>query len=90
MLFLLVLSTGRSLFLAVITEAAATMYVFALAFLALAGYLYLLGQTRERDGSDRTWTREPPGPHRWLDVADASPRDPTLPVKWCRTTRTGL
>jgi hypothetical protein len=68
-LFLLVLSTGCSLYLAVVTEAPAAMYVFALAFLALAGYLYLLGQTRQRDGSDRTWTREPRTRDRWLDVA---------------------
>jgi hypothetical protein len=68
-LFLLVLSTGCSLYLAVITEAAAAMYVFALAFLALAGYLYLLGQSRQRDGYDRTWTSEPRARDRWLDVA---------------------
>ena len=69
MLFVLVLATGCSLFLAATTEATAAVYVFVLAFLALAGYVYLLGQQRQRDGDERLWTREPRARDRWLDVA---------------------
>jgi hypothetical protein len=68
-LFVLVLATGCSLFLAATTEATAAVYGFVLAFLALAGYVYLLGQQRQRDGEERLWRREPRVRDRWLDVA---------------------
>jgi len=68
-LFLLVLVTGCSLFLYGTTKAAAALYVFALAFLALSGYMYLLSQSRQREGYDRSWPREPKARDRWLDVA---------------------
>ncbi|MDJ0767700.1 MAG: hypothetical protein QNJ12_02860 [Ilumatobacter sp.] len=48
-LFMLVLVAGSTLFLAATTQAAAMLYLFALAFLALCGYAYLLSQARQRE-----------------------------------------
>lgn len=48
-LFVLVLAAGCSLFLAATTEATGMLYVFALSFVALCGYVYLLGQYRQRE-----------------------------------------
>jgi hypothetical protein len=48
-LFLLVLATGATLFLAATTQEPAMLYLFALAFLALCGYAYLLAQVRQRE-----------------------------------------
>jgi hypothetical protein len=48
-LFVLVLFAACSLFLAATTEVMAMLYVFALSFSALCGYVYLLGQYRQRE-----------------------------------------
>lgn len=48
-LLVLVLVAASSLFLAATTKATGMLYVFALAFMALCGYLYLLGQFRQRE-----------------------------------------
>ena len=48
-LFMLVLAAGGTLFLAATTQSAAMLYLFALAFLALCGYAYLLSQVRQRE-----------------------------------------
>jgi hypothetical protein len=47
-LFMLVLAAASTLFLAATTEEPAMLYLFALSFLALAGYIYLLAQLRQR------------------------------------------
>jgi hypothetical protein len=48
-LFMLVLAAASTLFLAATTEETAMLYLFALSFLALAGYIYLLAQLRQRE-----------------------------------------
>jgi hypothetical protein len=48
-LFLLVVSTACTLFLAATTSSTVLLYVFALSFLALCGYVYLLAQLRQRE-----------------------------------------
>jgi hypothetical protein len=48
-LFVLVVATACSMFLAATTRSTALLYVFALSFLALCGYVYLLAQLRQRD-----------------------------------------
>ena len=48
-LFVLVVATACSMFLAATTGSTALLYVFALSFLALCGYVYLLAQLRQRD-----------------------------------------
>lgn len=50
-LFLLVITTACALFLAATTSSTVLLYVFALAFLALCGYVYLLAQLRQRESS---------------------------------------
>ncbi len=50
-LFLLVTLTGCTLFLAATTSSQVMLYAFALAFLALFGYIYLLAQLRQREMS---------------------------------------
>ncbi len=50
-LFLLVITTACTLFLAGTTSSTALLYIFALSFLALCGYVYLLAQLRQRDAS---------------------------------------
>lgn len=50
-LFLLVVTTACTLFLAATTSSTVLLYVFALAFLALCGYVYLLAQLRQREAS---------------------------------------
>ncbi|MEO1056334.1 MAG: hypothetical protein AAFY28_05395 [Actinomycetota bacterium] len=50
-LFLLVITTACSLFLAATTSSTVLLYVFALSFLALCGYVYLLAQIRQREQS---------------------------------------
>lgn len=52
-LFMLVIAAGASLFLAATTQEPAMLYLFALSFLALCGYAYLLSQVRQRESS--TW-----------------------------------
>lgn len=48
-LFLLVVTTACTLFLAATTSSTVLLYVFALSFLALCGYVYLLAQLRQRE-----------------------------------------
>lgn len=50
-LFLLIVTTACTLFLAATTSSTVLLYVFALAFLALCGYVYLLAQLRQREAS---------------------------------------
>ncbi|HSL75294.1 MAG TPA: hypothetical protein VK853_12540 [Ilumatobacteraceae bacterium] len=56
-LFMLVVATACSLFLAAAEESTVMLYVFALSFLALCGYVYLLAQLRQKESSgwDRDW-----------------------------------
>lgn len=48
-MFMLVVATGGSFFLAATTKAQLFYYLFALAFLALFGYAFLLSQARQRE-----------------------------------------
>jgi hypothetical protein len=50
-LFLLVVSTACTMFLAATTSSTVLLYAFALSFLALCGYVYLLAQVRQREAS---------------------------------------
>jgi Flp pilus assembly protein TadB len=50
-LFVLVITAACTLFLAATTSSTVMVYLFALAFLALCGYVYLLAQLRQRDSS---------------------------------------
>lgn len=50
-LFLLVVTTACTLFLAATTSSTVLLYAFALAFLALCGYVYLLAQLRQREAT---------------------------------------
>jgi len=50
-LFLLIVTTACTLFLAATTSSTVLLYAFALAFLALCGYVYLLAQLRQREAS---------------------------------------
>lgn len=50
-MFMLVLSSAATLFLAATTKEPAMLYLFAIAFLGLCGYLYLLAQARQREAS---------------------------------------
>jgi hypothetical protein len=50
-LFLLVITTTCTLFLAGTTSSTVLLYVFALSFLTLCGYVYLLAQLRQRDAA---------------------------------------
>ncbi len=58
-LFLLVVSTACTLFLAATTSSTVLLYVFVLSFLALCGYVYLLAQLRQREASG--WSDD------WID-----------------------
>jgi hypothetical protein len=58
-LFVLVLVAGCSLFLAATTKAEAMLYTFVLAFMALCGYVYLLGQLRQREQPSAQVIRAP-------------------------------
>lgn len=59
-LFMLVLTTASTLFLAATTKATFMLYAFALSFLALCGYVYLLAQLRQRERSSwpATWPND--------------------------------
>jgi hypothetical protein len=59
-LFVLALSAAAALFLAATTKATVMLYVFALTFLALCGYVYLLAQLRQRE--QQAW------PSAWPDI----------------------
>jgi hypothetical protein len=50
-LFVLVITTACTMFLAATTSSTTMLYVFALSFLGLCGYVYLLAQLRQRQGS---------------------------------------
>jgi hypothetical protein len=50
-LFMLITAAGATLFLAATTKSSALLYLFAMAFLALCGYVYLLSQVRQRETS---------------------------------------
>lgn len=50
-LFVLVVSTACTLFLAATTSSTVMLYLFALSFLGLCGYVYLLAQLRERSNT---------------------------------------
>ena len=49
---MLVVVAACSMFLAATTGSTALLYVFALAFLSLCGYVYLLAQLRQRERVD--------------------------------------
>jgi len=51
-------AAGATLFLAATTQEPTMLYLFALAFLALCGYAYLLSQVRQREAT--TW------PNDWM------------------------
>ncbi len=51
-LFVLVVSTACTLFLAATTSSSVMIYAFALSFLALCGYIYLLAQLRQRETAE--------------------------------------
>jgi hypothetical protein len=75
-LFVLVLVAGCSLFLAATTKAQAMLYTFVLVFMALCGYVYLLGQVRQRPlPSSVPMLRPAPSPRRqterWAPVSQA-------------------
>ena len=61
MVFMLLMATVATLFLAATTHAPAMMYAFAFSFLALCGYCYKLSQLRlaeqDRQHGDATWFR---------------------------------
>ena len=57
-LFMLVLAAGSTLFLAATTKETAMLYLFAIAFLSLCGYMYMLAQVRQRESG--TW------PNDWM------------------------
>lgn len=50
-LFVLLVTTACTLFLAATTSSTVMLYLFALSFLGLCGYVYLLAQLRERTAS---------------------------------------
>lgn len=50
-LLLLMVTAACTLFLAATTSSTVMLYVFALAFLALCGYVYLLAQLRQREAA---------------------------------------
>jgi hypothetical protein len=57
-LFMLVVAAGATLFLAATTQATAMLYLFAVSFLALCAYAYVLSQARQRE--TETW------PNDWM------------------------
>jgi hypothetical protein len=48
-LFMLVIAAGSTLFLAATTKETVMLYLFAVAFLGLCGYMYMLAQLRQRE-----------------------------------------
>lgn len=50
-LFMLVTVVAATLFLAATTQASAMLYLFAISFLALCAYAYMLAQVRQRESS---------------------------------------
>ena len=73
-LFVLVLVAFCTLFLAATTKTDALYYVFGAAFVALCGYVYVLGQRRQRElaverscRSRSGWIADPPISARTID-----------------------
>jgi hypothetical protein len=58
-LFVLVFCAGCSAFLAATTKATAMLYTFVLVFMALCGYVYLLGLQRQREQPSAQIIRAP-------------------------------
>ena len=84
-LFVLALVAACALFLFATTRAEAMLYVFVLAFLALCGYVYVLGQMRQREAWDE--------PNEYDDVYEPAParaQAPRVaaPARSSRVTRT--
>jgi len=48
-LFMLVIASGSTLFLAATTKETAMLYLFGVAFLGLSAYMYMLAQARQRE-----------------------------------------
>ena len=57
-LFMLVIAAGSTLFLAATTKETVMLYLFAIAFLSLCGYMYMLAQIRQRESG--SW------PNDWM------------------------
>jgi hypothetical protein len=57
-LFMLVIAAGSTLFLAATTKETVMLYLFAIAFLSLCGYMYMLAQVRQRESG--SW------PNDWM------------------------
>ena len=74
MLFVLALVASCSLFLAATTKAPAMLYMFGASFVALAGYVWVLGQLRRRE--------QAPAP-----VLAPAPRRAARPVEAVQTAR---
>lgn len=55
-LFMLVASVAATLFLAATTQATVMLYLFAISFLALCAYAYMLSQARQRESS--SWPQD--------------------------------
>ncbi len=72
-LFVLTLTAGSTLFLAATTKAQSLLVVSVVAFSALLGYVYVLGQHRQREleSAPLPADREPP---RQIDYRRAEPR----------------
>ena len=51
-MFVLVVTAACTLFLAATTTTTVMVYLFALSFLALCGYVYLLAQIRQREAAN--------------------------------------
>jgi hypothetical protein len=56
---MLIVASAATLFLAATTKEAGLLYVFAVSFLVLCGYVYLLAQMRQRDATQwpDTWPK---------------------------------
>ena len=62
-LFILVMATGLTLFLAATTKSSAMVYAFAFSFVSLCGYCYKLAQLRQYEGDRYS------GDAQWYNVA---------------------
>ena len=51
-LFILVVTSACTMFLAATTDSAAMLWAFGLSFVATCGYVYVLAQLREREQHD--------------------------------------
>lgn len=78
-LFVLLLTTVCAGFLAATTDSKAMVYVFALAMLALGGYVYLLVTMNQRETVARGYEAEYPAPRPQRSSAPARRRDEPAP-----------